>query len=163
MTATLHKPARFELPTRVCAERKAARRIDATMALVDRIADLPGIETVERRDDSVPCQVDVYLKRDPERQLRSHPATLFCSLTADSVVVRGLDLWAQHKVISSGWGKLDFDRVRIYPPRNRRELEVVWKILQRAHDKLFKPSANIPGAHIVSTWDLPKFSRTTLQ
>ena len=163
MTATLHKPARFELPSRISAGKKASDELETRMALVDRIGGLPGIETVERRDDSVPCRVDVYLKRDLDRRLRAHMAPLFCSLRRDGVVVRGLDGWAQHKVISKGWGKLDFDRVLLFLPRDRRELEAVWKILKRAYDNLFIPSARVPGAHIVSTWDWPKFSRTTLQ
>ncbi|MDH3546894.1 MAG: hypothetical protein OEN22_07325, partial [Gammaproteobacteria bacterium] len=88
---------------------------------------------------------------------------LFCSLNRDGVVVTGLDRWARHKVISRGWGKLDFDRVFVFLPRDGRELDIVWKILQRAYHNLFSRSARLPEAHIVSTWDWPKFSRTTLQ
>lgn len=164
MATTVHKPARFELTQRIRTEKKYSRDLETRLALIDRIAELPGIETVERNIDAVPCRVDVYLKRDSTRSLRERQAApLFCSLSRDGIAICGLDEWARHKVISRGWGRLDFNQVLVFLPRDHRELEVVWKILQRAYDNLFDPSAKVPGAHIVSTWDWPKFSRTTLQ
>ena len=91
------------------------------MKLIDRIA--------ECREDSVPSQVNVYLKQGSNgRRQELQATTLFCSL-----------------------------------PRNTRELDVAWKILPRAYTNLCGPSAEVAGAQIVSTWDYPMFSRTTLQ
>ena len=164
MATTVHKPARFELTQRIRTDKKFARDLETKLALIDRIAELPGIETVERRDDAVPCRVDVYLKRDSARSFREgQAASLFCSLSRDGIAICGLDRWARHQVVSRGWGKLNFDEVLVFPPRDSRELDTVWKIVRRAYDNLFDPSAGGPGAHIVSTWDWPKFSRTTLQ
>ena len=164
MATPVHKPARFELTRRIRTETKFSSELDTRLALIDRIADLPGIETVERRADAVPWRVDVYLKRDSTRHLRERqPATLFCSLSRDGIAICGLDHWAKHQVVSRGWGKLDCDEVLVFLPRNGRELDTVWKLVRRAYDNLFDPSARIPGAHIVSIWDWPKFSRTTLQ
>lgn len=164
MATTVHKPARFELTQRIRTDRKFSRDLETKLALIDRIAGLPGIETVERRDDAVPCQIDVYLKRDSTRSLRERQAApLFCSLSRDGIAICGLDLWARHQVLSRGWGKLNFDEVLVFLPRNSRELDTVWKVVRRAYDNLFDPSARVPGAHMVSTWDWPKFSRTTLQ
>ena len=164
MPASLYKPGRFELPPRIRAEKKPSDKLATRTALIDRIADLRGIETVQRRDNTVPCQVDVYLCQDSKVRRRGSELTpLFCSLNCDGVAVSGLDRWAQHKVISRGWGKLDADRVLVYLPRDRRELSIVWKILRRAHDNLFNPSDKLAGEQMVSTWDWPKFSRTTLQ
>ena len=164
MATTVHKPARFELTQRIRTENEFSRHLETRLALIDRIAGLPGIETVECRDDAVPCRVDVYLKRDSSMSLRERrPAPLFCSLGRDGIAVCGLDRWARHQVVSRGWGKLHVDEVLVFLPRNRRELDTVWKVVRRAYDNLFDPSAEVPGAHIVSTWDFPKFSRTTLQ
>jgi hypothetical protein len=33
------------------------------MALIERIADLPGIETIERNDETIPRRVDIYLRQ----------------------------------------------------------------------------------------------------
>jgi hypothetical protein len=81
----------------------------------------------------------------------------------DGIEIFRLDRWTKHQVISRGWGKLTARDVLVFLPRTNRELETVWKIVQRAYDNLFDPSASAIGAQLVSIWDLPKFSRTTLQ
>ena len=164
MTATVHKAGRFELTQRVRTEKTFANELETRLALIDRIAELPGIETRERRDGATSCQVDLYLRHNSTRRSKERQsASYFCSLSRDGLKIRGLDLWAQHQVVSRGWGKLSSDEVLVFLPRNRRELDTVWKVVQRAYENLFDPSARVPGAHIVSTWDLPKYSRTTLQ
>jgi len=134
------------------------------MALIDRIADLHGIETVECSGNTVPGQVNVYLKQGSTGRTRERQApALFCSLNCNTVAVSGLDRRAEYQVIARGWGELALDHVNILLPRNTGELNVVWKILQRAYANLHVPSAGAAGAQIVSTWDYPKYSRTTLQ
>jgi len=155
---------RFKLPARLRNKRNTAGKLEARMALADRIADLPGIETIERADDTVPCRIDVYLRREcPDQMLKSKPARLFCSLDRDNLTVRGLDRWGQHQVLSGGWGSLADERVCVHLPRDRKELEAVWSIVQRAYSSFFNSSEPEPGSIVLSTWDWPRFSRTSLQ
>ena len=164
MDNTARLTTRFKLPGRIRNQRNTADDFEARMALADRIADLPGIETIERADDTVPCRLDVYLRREcPDRALKNKPARLFCSLDRDSVTVRGLDRWGRSQVLSCGWGRLVDDRVCVYLPRDRKELEAVWSIVHRAYDSFFDSPEPEPGSIVLSTWDWPKFSRTSLQ
>ena len=164
MENTARLTTRFKLPTRIRNKRNTADDLEARMALADRIADLPGIETIERADDTVPCRIDVYLRREcPDHALKRKPARLFCSLDRDSVMVRGLDRWGRHQVLSSGWGTLVDERVCVSLPRDRKELEAVWSIVHRAYNSFFDSSEPEPGSIVLSTWDWPKYSRTSLQ
>jgi len=163
MATKSQKPVPFKLRARIRDRKRLSNDLRMKTELIDRIGDLRGIETVERRDDTVPCQIDVYLERDPAdrvRKVQSPP--LLYSLNCHGVMVSGLDRWAQHQVLSRGWGKLVFDQVLVYLPRDNKELEVAWKILRRAYDNLYVSSAKERGSQVLSTWDRPKFSRTTL-
>jgi hypothetical protein len=164
MAVNEYKPAHFELPHRNRIANGDAREHEMRMALADKITDLGGIEMVKRRDESVPGQVDVYVKRGSAARLgANHDVKLFCSLNSKGIIIRGLDRWAKHQVISRGWGKLIPGDVLIFLPRDSRELDVIWKVFERAYDNIYDPSVKASGAHIVSTWDWPQFSRTTLQ
>lgn len=164
MAKTTRKPARFKLPARIRNKRTASDNFAARMALVDRIADLPGIETVERNEDTTPCRVEVYLQREAsDRVLKRKPAQLLCGLDRNGVTVSGLDRWARYQVLANGWGKLTDDRVFVHLPRDAKEVEIVWSIIRRAYDRLFGPMTPEAGSLVVSTWDLPRFSRTSLQ
>ena len=134
------------------------------MALADRIADLPGIETVERADDTVPCRIDVHFRREGSARILKGPrAHLFCSLDRDSVMVSGLDRWGRHQVLSCGWGTVIDELVCIHLPRDQKELDTVWSIVHRAYDNFLDSSEPEPGSIVLSTWDWPKVSRTSLQ
>lgn len=164
MPTTVSKSTRFELSQRVRTDQKAPNALKVKLALIDRIAELPGIKKVDCEDDASRCQINIYLKCDPAKSQREGRAgPMLCSITRDGIAIRGLDQWARHQVISRGWGKLELDGVLVFLPRNDRELDTVWTVIRRAYDNLFNPSANIPGVQIVSTWDWPKFSRTSLQ
>ena len=170
MAQTTRKPARFKLPTRfklparIRIRRNKSGSLDARMALIDRIADLPGIETVERNEETIPRRVDIYLRRESaDRVLRRKAARPLCSLDCTSVTVSGLDRWARYQVMANGWGKLIDDRVRVCLPRDEKELEIVWSVIRRAYDRLFGPSTPEAVALVVATRDRPKFSRTSLQ
>lgn len=164
MAVNQYKPAQFELPPRIRTRKKSSREQEMRMALADRIADLTGIEILKRRDESIPGQIDVYVRQDSTaRSLTNHDAKLFCSLNSKGIMIRGLDRWAKHQVISRGWGKLIPGDVLVFLPRDDKELHIIWKVLQRAYDNIYDPAAKTSGTNIVSTWDWPQFSRTTLQ
>jgi len=164
MEETTTLTTRFKLPARIRNKRNTAADFEARMALADRIADLPGIETIERADDTVPSRIDVYLRREySARVFKSRPARLFCSLDRDSVTVNGLDRWGRHQVLSCGWGTLVDELVCIHLPRDRKELDAVWSIVHRAYNSFFDSSEPEPGSIVLSTWDWPKYSRTSLQ
>jgi hypothetical protein len=155
---------RLKLPARIRNKRNTAGDFEARMALADRIADLPGIEIIERSVATAPCRIDIYLRRaGTNGKPKGKPACLFCSLDRESATVSGLDEWSRYQVLSNGWGKLDDELVCVYLPRDRKELETVWLIVQRAHSNLFDASLPEPGSLTVSTWDWPEFSRTSLQ
>lgn len=164
MATTARNVCRFSLPARIRTGKAYSNEFATKLALIDRIADLRGIETVEHNGDAVPSHVDVYLARHstvPDRKKLSPP--LLCSLNSKDLTIKGLDDWARHQVVSNGWGKLISKAVLVFLPRDDYELEVCWSIVQRAYDNQFDSSAPEPGTQLVSTWDWPKFSRTTLQ
>lgn len=164
MATTVRNVEHFRLPARIRTVKASSDEFATKLALIDRIADLHGIETVERNNDTVPSHVDVYVSRRstvPERKKSS--AALLCSVSRKGLTIEGLDYWARHQVVSNGWGKLISDSVLVFLPRDNKELEVCWSIVQRAYNNIFDSSAPEPGRQLVSTWDWPKTSRTTLQ
>lgn len=164
MDDTTRLTTRFKLPARIRNKRNTAANFEARMALADRIADLPGIETVERAGDTVPSRIDVYLRRERSAgALRRRPARLFCSLDRDSVTISGLDRWGQHQVLSCGWGTLVDELACLHLPRDHEELDAVWSVVHRAYSSFFDSSEPEPGSIVLSTWDWPKYSRTSLQ
>lgn len=164
MEKTTRTAARFKLPARIRNKRNTSGDFSARMALVDRIADLPGIETVERNDQTVPQRVEIYLRREAsDRVLKRKPARLLCSLDCNWVTVNGLSRWERYQVLANGWGKLVNDQVCVYLPRDHKELKIVWRVIRQAYDRLLGPLIPEAGSLVVSTWDWPKFSRTSLQ
>ena len=164
MARTTHTAKRFTLPARIRSARKSAGDFSARMALVDRIADLPGIETVECNDDSFPRRVEIFLRREAsDRVLKRKAPRLLCGLDCDGVTVTGLSRWERHQVLANGWGKLVDDQVCVFLPRDHKELEIVWNVVQRAYDRLIGPGTLESGSLVISTWDWPRFSRTSLQ
>ncbi len=163
MAKTTKKTARFTLPARIRSKRGTSGDLSARIALVDRIADLPGIETVERNDETTPRRVEIYLRREAsDRALKRKPLQFLCSLHCGGITVSGLSRWEKHQVLANAWGKLVNDQVCVYLPRNRKELDTVWRIVQRAYDRLYCPLISEAGSTVVSTWDWPQFSRTSL-
>lgn len=153
----------MKLPARMRNKQKSSGDFAARMALIERIADLPGIETIERNDEAIPGRVDVYLRREAsDRVLKHESAPRLCSLDCDGLTVSGLDRWDRYQVLANRWGKLMIDQVCVYLPRDQKELEIVWSIIRQAYDRLFDTSTSELGSGEISTWDLPKFSRTNL-
>ena len=164
MAKTTGKPKRFKLPARLRNKRKTPGDFSARMALIDRVADLPGIETVARNVETTPRRVEVYLRRDAsDRVLKRQAAQMLCSLDCNGVFLNGLDRWERYQVLAKGWGKLVDHEVCFHLPRDSKELEIVWSVVQRAYDRLMGPLIPEAGSLVISTWDWPRFSRTSLQ
>ena len=164
MAKTAKTTERFKLPARLRNKRKTPGEFSARVALIDRIADLSGIETVERNDEITPRRVEIYLRREAsDRVLRRKAAKMLCSLDCNGVFLNGLDRWERHQVLAKGWGKLVDHEVCVYLPRDSHELEIVWGVVQRAYDRLFGQLTPEAGSLVISTWDWPRFSRTSLQ
>jgi hypothetical protein len=164
MAQTTKKTARFTLPARIRSKRRSSGDFSARFALIDRIADPPGIETVECNDEASPRRVEIYLRRDSsDRVLRRKPPRMLCSLDCKGVFLSGLNRWERYQVLANGWGKLTDDHVCVYLPRDSKELEIVWSVFQRAYERFIGPAEPEAGSPVISTWDWPRFSRTKLQ
>lgn len=164
MATHSHQKDTFRLPARPRIAANTSSSLPTGLALADRIADLPGIVTAESNSDTVPREVRVYLQTPAHgRSIRSRYGALLCTISSSGVVIHGLDPSQRHRVLSRGWGTLVSDAVQLFLPRNDAELEICWSLLRSAYDRLYDPSATQQGAVRVSIWDLPSFSRTTLQ
>jgi hypothetical protein len=162
-TSALQLP-RFQLPARIRAHKTGSEVLPARQALLDRVAKLPGIETTECTDDTLRLQIVIYLHgATARRTIRNPRPFMLCNLSDDGIAIYGLDNWAKHQVVMRGWGKLINDRVQLFLPRDDDELEICWSILRLAYDLLFDAPASRPATGNRSSWDMPQFSRTTLQ
>lgn len=164
MAKLLHQPTRFELPARAGTKTTASNELPTRLALIDRIADLKEIETVESSHNNAMCQVDVYVRPILSASVRKRKApSLLCSLNCNSMTINGLDLSTRQQVLDQGWGELIYDSLAIHMPRDNEELDIVWNLLLRAYNFLSVSSVEEPMTHMVPDWDWPRFSRTSLQ
>lgn len=153
----------YHLPSRIRARKASTDGFACRLALAERIAALPGIQTVEEATGTLPCRVDVYLQAPSTSIRRQHDAQLLCTIGRDGIEVHGLREWHRHQVLRGGWGKLGRDHVLIFMPRDDEELDVCWAVLQCAHQCLLDISAMGPLVRKALSWELPRFSRTALQ
>lgn len=164
MATSAHQLPRFTLPARIRAQKAESEKLEALRTLTDRVTGLPGIEAVACDNDTATPRLAVYFHgARAGRTLRNSYASLLCNLGSDGIGIYGLDGWAKHQVVMRGWGKLIGDRAQLFLPRDDEELEICWSILRRAYDSLFDATASKPATGRRSSWDLPQFSRTTLQ
>jgi len=164
MATPVNQLPRFQLPARIRLCNMAPEGLQAGRILADRIAKLPGVEAVEYGEDTLPRQMVAYLHENAARRTIGNPrALLLCRLDTDGITVHGLDNWARHQVLVRGWGKLFMDGVLLFQPRNDDELDTCWNIVRQAYDALSDPLASKPRSGNGFVWDMPKFSRTTLQ
>jgi hypothetical protein len=164
MAQTTKTVSRLKLPARIRGKRGTSCDFSARIAFIDRIADLPGIETIERNDETVHGRVDIYLRGDAsDRALKRRPAPKICSLDCNHITVSGLNRWDRYQVLANGWGKLTNDQVCVYLPRDHGELEIVWSIIRQAFDRLSGTPTLEPESANISTRDFPRFSRTSRQ
>ena len=164
MPETAKIQARFALPTRVRLRKRLEAELKARLDLIDRIADLQGVDVAEQHDDSGSCRVDAHLRLS--RPVAPYPdsrSTLLCSLSSDGISIFDLDRWAQNQVVAHGWGALHETYALVHLPRDANELEAVWQIVRRAYDHWqIEPNTEHAGP-VLSTWDWPQISRTSLQ
>lgn len=158
------KPDRFQLPTRIRSKRDPDDRLSHGMTLAERFAAHPGIEIVAPGGNANRVATD---RETEQAQFAAYVTsgigqTLLCSYQHTGIAVHGLNNRDRHQVVSRGWGRLLPDRVILFLPRDDSELDVCWDILQRATFRLAQPSV-LPARRSVSSWDLPSYSRTTLQ
>ncbi|MDX1498289.1 MAG: hypothetical protein R3176_00225 [Woeseiaceae bacterium] len=153
-------PARLRLPARIRVRRTPEEELDVLLAFADRIGGLPGIRTLDDSDDRLTGSVVLVL--DPLSATDS-TAPLLCRISREGLAVYGLSDWDRHQVLLSGWGRLSQDHVLLHLPRDQRELDVCWRIVEHAFiASTLKPHGS-RAARAASPWDLPRFSRTSLQ
>jgi hypothetical protein len=162
MVAVFRDEPHFAVPLRARVSGLSHDSNQARLELAGRIAELPGIHTVDNSPESLPSSVTVFLDGDhvPARK-RTPPRTL-CVISRDGLCVHGLSLRDRRHLASQGWGTLAQERVQIYMPRNEDEVDVCWTILRHAHCSLLNISARAPGSRHAFYRELPRFSRTTL-
>lgn len=160
MLSAARERGRFVLPARVRSGKTPADDFSSRLALADRIAELPGIRTIEQESGTLPCRVDVYLGEHTGAVRKEQAPLLLCSISREGIEIQGLSDWDKYQVLCKAWGKLHRDRVLIYLPRDSGELEICWSILQHAYRFLIKASDLAPSPRTIASWDLPRFSRT---
>ena len=143
----------YRLPARIRVRKAHDEGFGWRLALGDRIAGISGIRLEADRSGAMPGQVDVYLQA----------TFLLCTISPDGIAIRGLNEWDRHQVLRGGWGRLVRDHVVMHPPRDFEELEVCWGVLQRAYRYMSDLSAEGLPARESPPWNLPRFSRTSLQ
>jgi hypothetical protein len=164
MAKLLYQPNRFQLPARAGTKTSASIELPTRLALINRIANLKEIETVESSSNNVVSQMDVYLGPDLSASLRERQAPqLLCSLNCNSMTINGLDLSTRQQILDQHWGEQVSDSLAIHMPRDNEELDIVWNLLLQAYNFLSNSSVKEPMARMVPNWNLPRFSRTSLQ
>lgn len=144
--------------------KTAPEDMPLSQELADTISSLPGVVIVDRRGDTLPCQASAYLHEHPDRRTLGNPrSVLLCRIDIDGITINGLNNWEKHQVVMRGWGKLRGGRVLLHLPRDDGEFETCCSIIQQAYEALADPSANTGRRSNASAWEMPKYSRTTLQ
>ncbi len=95
---------------------------------------------------------------------KQRPLLLLCRIGQTTITVYGLDNRDRYHLLSRGWGRLGDSCVELLLPRDDEELEICWRVVKFAYDRLIDVAANAaPVRTTVSAATLPKFSRTSLQ
>jgi hypothetical protein len=107
MATARHDLDRYYLPSRIKAKKVPAEGFRCRLALADRIADLPGVHTMENDADTLLSRVHVFFQA-PNTSTRKTPSpVLLCTIGREGIVVYGLGEWDKHQVLAGGWGKLE--------------------------------------------------------
>ena len=163
MTASVIQPMHYRLPARIRLGKPSENELACRLMLADRIADFPGFKTEDDGSATLPCRVNVFLQVAAPSMHKDTNSELLCTISREGILMCGLSRGDKHQVLSAGWGKLVGENVNIYLPRDEQELEVCWDVLQRAYQELASTSAKPSAARNTSPWEMPRFSRTTLQ
>jgi hypothetical protein len=162
MTIPNSASARFVLPTRIRSKLGPDAGYAAQQRLADRIAELPGMHTLEDPLEPSPCTVGVYLQAGSGKRRTPPTAFLFCKIRGTGISVEGLDDSERHQVLSRGWGKLENRSIQLFLPRDDDEFDVCWDIVYRAYRNISNPPARTLFAARPPLAELPEFSRTIL-
>lgn len=153
---------RFSLPTRIRSTVESADSFTPRLQLADRIAGLPGIAVIDSDGDKGPFVVKLLLATpggSPGARAEQRP---FAEISRDGIAVYGLRSWDKHQLLSRGWGRLQKHNVLLFLPRDERELDICWSIIQRAYESLTDLSA-VRSARARFLADLPRPVRPSLQ
>lgn len=129
--------------------------------LAERIASLPHTLLVDRGSDCRAPQIDAFLSQPVPRSIRGRTETrLFCSLSADGMLIVGLDMATRCELIARGCGEAAPGGVLMRIPSDDDELDACWAIVQQAHHSLSADNGTASSSRVPM---LPNFSRTRLQ
>lgn len=160
MTRSATSQARLSLPARIRIRTNNELSVDSRLVLADRLAALPRLRAVTIVDDPLTGSPDVCLAWQPG----SGPeARLLCRFTDAGIAVYGLSDRDRYQVLLSGWGRLKRDHVLLYLPRDEHETGVCRGIIEHAYFATTTNSGETTRPRAASPWDLPRFSRTSLQ
>jgi hypothetical protein len=154
--------AGLRLPLRIRTRLGPAPAYAARFMLAERIAELAYVQIVEDAFGTPPCTIGVFLQRDTGPSRKRPPAILFCRISNAGISVEGLTDTERHQVLSRGWGQLENHRIRLFMPRDSRELETCWSILYRAYGSIINTPARAAAMPRAYAADLPEISRTSL-
>ena len=151
---------RLLLPSRKGAGNAPSEGCLPRLALAARIADLPGILTVDKVVDQAQFSVNVYLQPQPGNVKKTLAPVRFCSINNDGIEIFGLGDLDKQAIVTNGWGQMQAKRVLVHLPRDKAEVEACWQILSFAYDRLSDEVNSPRRKRIVSPWALPYFSQT---
>lgn len=163
MATAADQMRRLMLPPRIQAKIAPSDACLARLALADRIADLPGIVTIDKVVDKNHFSVNVFLQPDSGSLKKQAIPIRFCSIDHDGLEIFGLGDADKEAIVCNGWGELKARHVLVFLPRDDAEVEACWRILSLAYEELHKFPAGERRTRAVSPWALPYFSRSKLQ
>jgi hypothetical protein len=151
---------RLLLPTRIGDGNSPSEGCLPRLALAARIAELPGILTVDKVVDQTHFSVNVYLQPEPGSAKKPLVPVRFCSINNDGIEIFGLGDIDKLAIVTNGWGQLQAKRVLVHLPRDKSEVEACWQILTFAYERLNEEINNHRRKRIVAPWAIPYFSQT---
>jgi hypothetical protein len=152
----------FALPTRLHDQPVRGLGSVAQFQLIERIAELPYVQTVERGGHCGPITACVFLQPDQRPARKQFPPVMLCQVSHTGISVEGLSDAERLEVLGKGWGRLEANRVQLFLPRNDSELEACWSILYRAYNSIINPPQQSPTAPAVLFGDSAEPSHMSL-
>ena len=151
------------LPTRIQDRVLSSEGCLPRLALAARIAELPGIVTVDKVVDQIRFGVNVFLRPESGSTRKPVAPIRFCSIDNDGIEIFGLNSADKLIIVSHGCGRLHAKRVLVYLPRDNAEVDACWRILAFAYETISGEFNRQRRTRSVSPWALPYFSQNKLQ
>lgn len=156
-----HPGSRLLLPPRAqIAAGTSQFSVRSRLDLAARIAELEWIEIVDVPSDTVPAAVEIFLQNPAVPLRKRQTPKLICRIDRTGIEIHGLSDRDRHHILSRRWGRLIFDAVQLYLPRDDNELETCWSVVKHAYDSTIEAESASSAARLP---ELPKYSRTSLQ